>query len=142
MKTLSFFAAGIPKGQPRAKACIRGKHAGVYDPGTADDWKAVVRHKIAESWDKQPFTGPVSVTLRFWFQRPKAHFDSKGHIKPSAPNCKTSKPDLDNLAKAVMDAATNAGVLRDDAQVVNLTITKRYDDAAPGCDVTIEEVEL
>lgn len=28
---------GIPKGQPRVRAFIRGKHAGVYDPGQAKD---------------------------------------------------------------------------------------------------------
>ncbi len=31
------FIKGIPKGQPRVRAFVRGRHAGVYDPGTADD---------------------------------------------------------------------------------------------------------
>ena len=39
---------------------------------------------------------------------------------------KISKPDLDNLEKAVMDALTTAGVWCDDAQVVEKHSAKVY----------------
>jgi hypothetical protein len=37
-----FFVTGLPKAQPRVKACIRGAHAGVYTPATADAWKKLI----------------------------------------------------------------------------------------------------
>jgi Holliday junction resolvase RusA-like endonuclease len=40
---ISFEVVGLPKAQPRAKATIRGRHAGVYNPGTANDWKEAVK---------------------------------------------------------------------------------------------------
>ena len=33
---------GDPKPQPRPKAFKRGKHAAVYDPGTAEGWKGSI----------------------------------------------------------------------------------------------------
>ena len=56
---LTFFVEGDPKGQPRARACIRGKHAGVYDPGTSDNWKMCV----AEVWRRVSSAEPVPANL-------------------------------------------------------------------------------
>jgi len=74
----------------------------------------------------QELDEPVSVSLVFLFPRPKGHFNSKGQVKPSAPEYKTTKPDIDKLARAVLDSLTLAGVFRDDALVYSLTLQKRY----------------
>ena len=42
MSPIIFFAAGSPKGQPRVRAFVRGNHAGVYDPGTANEFKTSI----------------------------------------------------------------------------------------------------
>lgn len=68
----------------------------------------------------------VSISLVFLFTRPKAHFNSKGALKLSAPEYKTTKPDIDKLARAVLDSLTLAGVFRDDALVYSLAASKRY----------------
>ena len=139
----SFFVAGLPKGQPRAKACIRGKHAGVYDPGTADGWKLLVRAEANKYAPEMPCLGPVKVALFFSFKRPGAHYKTvKGQIqlKELAPWQHTTKPDADNLAKAVMDAITNLGTYwRDDAQGSSLEVKKQYGEM-PGCTVFIREI--
>lgn len=138
---ISFFAQGIPKGQPRAKACIRGKHASVYDPGTAEEWKSIVRHEAKAAWDGVQFGGMIAVSLMFWFPRPKSHYNSKG-LKITAPRLHTSRPDADNLAKAVLDALTNLGVWRDDSQVAVLLICKYYSNTEVcGADVAVKEEE-
>ena len=147
MSTVRFFIAGEPKGQPRVKAFVRGKHAGVFDPGTADGWKLLVRSEASRAGGPN-FTGPVALSLVFWFQRPAAHHKSSDRareLKPNMPCNHVSKPDADNLAKAVMDALTNLGTYwRDDSQVARLTIDKRYVDArlcaVPGCSVEVWEV--
>lgn len=141
MITIEFNACGIPKAQPRAKACIRGKRAGVYDPGTADDWKSIVRAAAKEVWSGAPLVGPVRVHLWFFLPRPKSHFGKKG-LKDSAPKFVATKPDLDNLEKSVLDALTNVGMWRDDSQVVAVSKEKRYTESQPYAWVKIEEEVL
>ena len=42
---LDFHVSGIPKAQPRVKAFVRGGHAGVYTPDSAESWKQAVRQE-------------------------------------------------------------------------------------------------
>lgn len=146
---VAFFVEGQPKGQPRARACVRGKRAGVYDPGTADAWKA----SIAEVWRNvvtpenvprlQPFETAVSLRLNFFFRRPKGHYGTgknAGKLKATAPVHHTGKPDCDNLAKAVMDVLTRLGAWTDDAIVPRLTVWRAWADGREGCEITIREI--
>lgn len=74
----------------------------------------------------QYFEGPVSVDLRFDVQRPKT-------TKLAAP-----APDVDNYAKAVLDALTKDGRFwSDDSQVVELRAIKAWTTGTPGVHVQI-----
>lgn len=136
---LIFFAAGLPKAQPRAKARSMGRFAQVYDPKTADDWKMIVRNEAAKVWDGVRWEGPLCVNLTFYFPRIKSHFRANGDLKPSAPRWHTTKPDRDNCDKAVMDVLTNLGIWHDDKQVCDGRIRKFYADKTPGCFIEIKE---
>lgn len=139
MKSLQIIVVGEPKGQPRPRACIRGKRAGMYDVGTADGWKALVREAAKEAlrtagWSgaaRPLLTGPVRVDICIWFPRPKSHFLKAG-IRANAPHYHISKPDRDNCEKAILDAlgSEELQIWRDDAQVCDGAVTKTY--AAPG----------
>lgn len=140
---VQFFAHGDPKGQPRARACIRGKHAGVYDPGTANAWK----HAVADAWREvcraesvEPLASAVALSLTFHFRRPASHLRKDGSLKPSAPVHHTSKPDADNLAKAVMDELTRLGAWTDDKLVCRLVVERKWAALLPGCSISIREV--
>lgn len=125
--TAQLFVLGLPKGQPRVKAYARGGRAGVYDPGTADAWKnSVAMAATAAGLSGREFVGGVDLSIAFAFPRPKAHFGRGGWLKGSAPWLHTSRPDADNLLKAVMDALTDVRVWRDDAQVHGVCVSKRY----------------
>ena len=132
MNTLELHVIGEPKGQPRARACIRGKHAGMYDPGTADSWKGCIADAIRDALKEQVvesfplFTGPTRVDCTFFFPRPKAHFHKDGRIRLDAPVYHIAKPDRDNLDKAVLDILTQKQVLADDKQVCAGLIQKFY----------------
>ena len=57
--------------------------------------------------DKKPdvlFSGPLKVCIEFVFPRNKSHFYKSGKLAKSAPVYMTKKPDIDNLAKFVLDA--------------------------------------
>lgn len=140
---ITFFVAGIPKAQPRAKARACGKFAQVYNPKTADDWKMIVRNEARRAWESSgnisQFVGPLCVNLTFYFPRPKNHFRSNGLLKPSAPVYHTGKPDRDNADKAILDALTNLGIWQDDKQVCDGRIRKLYADPTAGCSIEIKE---
>ena len=150
-RTISFFAAGIPKGQPRPKAFARkfGEkwQARVYDPGTAEHWKSQIATALKAAYPTlETFTGPVELRVVFYMPRPKAHYRSNGDIKPNAPRFCLTKPDLDNLEKAVMDCFTMLMVWRDDSQVCRKFTTKVYIEstdeiANPGAFFTVSEVD-
>jgi Holliday junction resolvase RusA-like endonuclease len=87
-----------------------------------------------------PDAGPVAVELAFRWPRPKGHYGSGRNaevLRGAAPLLPAGVPDLDKLARAVLDALTGV-VWDDDAQVVDLRLSKRYADmAAPGVDVRV-----
>jgi Holliday junction resolvase RusA-like endonuclease len=135
---LSFFAAGIPKAQPRVKAYVRGGHAGVYTPNSAEAWKQEVRRQAVANAPESLVAGVVRVELDFFLPRPKAHLDRHGVPKPKSPVWHWQKPDLDNLIKAVTDAITDTQrVWLDDSQICQITATKTYALQAIGCAVRI-----
>ena len=134
-----FTVSGQPKGQPRARAfAFKGK-ARLFTPGTAEAWKGEVAHAALPHIPPEPTTDPVRVYLGFRFDRPNKHFTKKG-LRPDAPVYHVSKPDADNLAKAVMDCLSVLRVWKDDAQVAQLDVTKCY--GVPGCDVEIRTLEV
>lgn len=137
--TIQFRAYGDPKGQPRPRAFSRGGMTRVYDPGTAEGWKSQIAVAALPHKPSARIEGPIHVTLRFFFQRPKGHAGKKG-LKPNAPTYHTAKPDADNLAKAVLDCITQLGFWRDDSQVSALDVLKKYSDSAPYCEITIYEI--
>jgi len=70
-----------------------------------------------------PWGGPVSCQIYNYFSTPTAHWEGKERI---------SRPDVDNLAKQVLDALMPKGkggwgAYVDDAQVIDLSTSKRYD---------------
>lgn len=135
---LSFFAVGIPKAQPRVKAFVRGGHAGVYTPDSAEAWKQEVRRQAIANAPESVMTGVVRIQLDFFLPRPKTHLDRHGVPKPKSPVWHCKKPDLDNLIKAVTDAITDTQkVWLDDSQIWEITATKTYAINAVGCSVGI-----
>jgi Holliday junction resolvase RusA-like endonuclease len=135
---LSFFAAGIPKAQPRVKAFVRGNHAGVYTPDSAETWKQEVRRQAVANAPESLIGGVVRIQLDFFLPRPKVHLDKHGVPKPKSPVWHCKKPDLDNLIKAVTDAITDTQrIWLDDSQICEITATKTYAINAVGCSVRI-----
>jgi Holliday junction resolvase RusA-like endonuclease len=72
-----------------------------------------------------PITEPIQVCVISVFQRPKSHMTGRGVIKATAP--RLPRPDVDNLAKAVLDAL---GEFFDDTLVESLQVSKSYGDVA------------
>jgi Holliday junction resolvase RusA-like endonuclease len=150
MIPIQFFTGGDPKAQPRPRAFARqfGSkwQARVYEAGTAEGWKSSIAQSAKVHCPEKPLTGPIHVDLIFFFRRPKNHFRSGKHsdeLRKDAPRWHSSKPDRDNLDKAVLDALTQLGFFEDDSQVCSGTVEKRWVNklGLAGCSVLIRQHE-
>lgn len=68
-------------------------------------------------------------------------FVFKARRKTEIGNFKTSKPDIDNLLKAALDALTDAGMWSDDSQVVQVNAAKMY-GITPYMEISIQPVDF
>jgi len=100
-------------------------------------WRVDVRAGVLAAMQAQGHGGftrrtPVWVGLEFVLPRPAA--TPKRRTPPAV-----KRPDLDKLARAVLDALTSAGAVADDSQVVDLHPVKRLAelDETPGCRITV-----
>lgn len=126
------FIQGKPAPQPRPRGRVvqKGRRHIVVMYSPVTPWRRQVRqslqNSIQPSW---PLTEALAVSLEFHVERPKC--------APNRPwpTVKTSG-DVDNLAKAVLDAM-NGLVFEDDAQVCDLRVMKIYTDKEPGVYVSV-----
>lgn len=108
-----------PKACPRPRATMRGGRVRTYMPPNYVDWQkdAVLllsTHKTANM--------PVqcaAIDVRFYHKRPK-------RIKAQNPVPKTTKPDIDNLFKAVADALVSAQIIDDDNYIYDVRLRDWY----------------
>jgi crossover junction endodeoxyribonuclease RusA len=128
----------------KAHQLPNGKIAMRYPPAV-HAWRAQVQQAAAEGMELRfPFEQAVSVHLGFELPRPIGHYGTgrnAGQIRQSAPPEPTVMPDLDKLVRCVCDALTDAGVWKDDAQVVQLIAAKRYAKSQPGVRIQVQEVQ-
>lgn len=128
---------GIPQ-QQGSKRVFNG-HSTEANKNLAP-WRADAIHLLRSEMQRTEMpqlVGPVMVSAWFVYPRPKAHFRTgrhSGELKDSAPLWKPSAPDLDKLMRAVGDALTQAGVVRDDALIANWSATKQW---GPDVGVTV-----
>jgi Holliday junction resolvase RusA-like endonuclease len=137
----------VPHGKGRPRAASIGGKARMFTPAKTRNWEASFSLLARKHRPEELMTGPLRVSITAFFPRPqKMSKRSKrtGELLggfSEGPIPMASRPDADNVAKAVLDAL--ASWYRDDAQVFYLVVTKFYHavDARPRVRVTIEEVE-
>lgn len=144
---LETFISGHPKGQPRARAFARKMGAKfvarMYDSDVADEWKGQVRAGVltaAIAQGLRAIDGAFKVELRFRFERPQSHFKKSGELGKGRVKEYIQKPDLDNLAKLILDVTTRLQCCwLDDDQVNSLSVSKSWAqlDEASGCHIII-----
>jgi Holliday junction resolvase RusA-like endonuclease len=123
---VTFTIAGEPVPQPRPRVSTRGGFARAYVP--KEHPVHAYRQSLAAAARAAGLgeTGePLNVVIDAVFVRPKSHLTKTG-VKPTAP--RLPRPDVDNLAKAVLDALQD--VIGDDTNVARLVVEKSYGQEA------------
>lgn len=109
------FIEGTPVPQGSKTAVVINGKAVMFEANKKHKvWRDHVANKMRGA---RPTTDPVRCELTFIFKRPKT-------VKREWPSV---KPDIDKLARTILDAATGL-VIKDDAQVIILNCRKDYGD--------------
>lgn len=128
---MEIFVEGTPVAQPRPKVSTIHGRARAYVPAKhkVHRWRDKVRDAVALRWCV-PTDEPLTLVLRFAMPRTQAQTWKR---RPMVSLPHTKKPDVDNLAKSVMDAMEGL-VFESDAQVVSLRVEKYVaaGDESPG----------
>ena len=129
---VEFLVEGEPKGQPRPRMTTVGGHARSYDPSDAVLYKNFVKIKCLEALKEEgiDYINPVSdhgfrVQI-FAYKEPPKSFSKKKTADAIAQRIDPlTKPDVDNIAKIILDACS--GVLwKDDKEITDLRVKKFY----------------
>ena len=116
----TFFTPGVPA--PQGSKRYVGNGVMVESSKALAPWRKTVAANARRRHPDPPHDGPVVLDLEFVMRRPKAW--GKNRQDPM-----TQRPDVDKLARAILDAITGVLVF-DDSQVTTLTAHKRR--AHPG----------
>lgn len=121
---IKFFAAmdTIPRTTAQMKGCrvVNGRPM-FYTKKTVQDQMNFYGAILKMHRPAQPIEGAVRVEIGFYYPARR-----KKDI--GAP--KVTRPDLDNMAKSIIDAAMAVGYFKDDSQICELHLSKIYSDVS------------
>jgi Holliday junction resolvase RusA-like endonuclease len=140
---IRFFVPGVAKGKGRARSRIAGapgkQFVAHYTPKDTVAYEGLVSLAASKAMNgRAPSEMPVALQMQISVE-PPASWSQKKRAKALAGQVMpTSKPDLDNCVKAVLDGC-NKVVFRDDSVCCDLIVKKRYSET-PGVEVWIGEL--
>lgn len=100
----------------------RGRHGKLYwsNDAVLRGWKDAVGYAArAAMAGRDPFSGPIYVRAIFSMPRPRSHYRTgrfSEQLRADAPRWMDTRPDLDKLDRAILDAMTDI-VYTDDSRV-------------------------
>lgn len=138
---VKFTVPGEPKGKARARTVRgRGGQTFSYTPEGTILYENLIKTCYRQDAGQVIFNDgqPLKVTILAFYPVPKSYSKKKKQQMLKDELFPTKKPDIDNIAKCVLDAL-NKVAYRDDTQVVELRMEKHYAEV-PRVEVKIEEI--
>jgi len=133
-----FVVPGQPVGKGRPRASSRGGFVRMYtDAKTLSYEKLIAKQARYAMGHLEVLATPISMRIVALYSIPASWSKRKKQLALSG-DLIPGKPDLDNVAKAVLDAL-NGVVYQDDKQVIRLVIEKSY-SFEPRVEVYVHEV--
>lgn len=141
LAVIEFVVPGEPVGKGRPRAFRAGAGVRMFTPEKTARYENLVAMAAQEAMaGRAPMEGAVAVGMVFVTVPPASWSMKKrnqaldGQIRP------TTKPDCDNVLKAIADAC-NGIVWRDDKQITDVAIRKRY-GMRPMAQVIVQPAEV
>ena len=125
---------GKPVAQKRHRYTFKKGFARNYDPSFTD--KKKFKAKVLEFKPNKMIKSSIVLCMTFHMPRPKSHYRTGKYshlLKDNAPKTHIVKPDIDNLAKFVMDALQ--GILWDDDSYINALEVKKVYSKKPRTEI-------
>ena len=126
---MRFTVMGKPQGKARPR--FNTYTGRTYTPSKTGAYEKLIALCFKQAGGKK-LTGAIEIKIECFYQIAKSYTKATKALMEKGEIQATIKPDLDNVAKAVMDGL-NGIAFDDDKQVVSLKVSKRYD-----CEARIE----
>jgi Holliday junction resolvase RusA-like endonuclease len=138
-QSITFAVPGQPQGKGRPRVGKVGTHARLFTPKKTVAYEGLIALAAQSAMAGAPMLeGPVSCVLFIDCQVPESWSGRKRQAALKGSLMPTTKPDTDNVVKAVFDGC-NGVTFKDDVQVVELHVRKQY-RATPGLRVVLARV--
>lgn len=125
------------KGRPRFRSV--GKFVQTYNTDKTVNYENLVKLSFVNSGNEPILEDvPLRVSLEIFIETPKSVSNKKRNLMLNGSIRPTKKPDLDNVAKSILDAL-NGVAFKDDKNVVELNLIKWYAEQAKAI-VSIEKI--
>lgn len=141
---ISFQVLGVPAPQGSKTAVTIAGKARVIEAGSATgrarhrSWRRAVAEAARDIVDTErldtPLDGPLWLDIGFRLPMPTSR---PKRLRTLGQAWHTTRPDLSKLIRSTEDALTDAGLIRDDARISWLTVTKVEVIGWTGADITI-----
>ena len=130
---IEFFMAMVPPTitHQAKKLTVKNGKAITYNSPELNAAREKLRAHLSGYVPQKPMTGPVWLGVKWCFPAGANHQDGE---------YKATKPDTDNLEKALKDVMEDLGFFNDDAQVASEHVEKFWADI-PGIYITMWEIE-
>lgn len=122
---ISFVVHGVPVGKGRPRLTTRGGFAHAYTPAKTRDAEATITARAIQYRPSSPFECALHVRITFIFPVPASWSNKKRAAALTNNIGHVTKPDIDNLVKATLDALCGPFFL-DDKQIASLHAVKCY----------------
>jgi Holliday junction resolvase RusA-like endonuclease len=130
MTSFSIWVSGKAAPQGSKKGYVINGRAILVDASEGNKaWRKKVTETVKAHEQYIRYKGAVNVSLAFYMEKAKSN--KTGFMM--------QKPDIDKLARSVLDALTDSETIEDDSRVVHLTCSKTWADEQPGVLITISQ---
>lgn len=142
MRTITFTVPGEPQGKQRVRSALIRNRIHTYN--TEHNEREANRtlfwflHAVRESGELWPPLEQAAVEITAYYALPESKSKAWKAAALAGEYVPVRKPDLDNIAKLILDAL-NGAAYADDSHVGRLVLSKRYAEA-PCVEVTISEL--
>lgn len=138
---MRFIVNGAPRGKQRARTFYNARMGKMQSitPEATKDYESLIRWSYTQAGGKYMGDGYIVLHIVAVYPIPKSFTKKKRQQALEGKTCPMVKPDVDNIAKAVLDAL-NGVCYADDKQVCELVVFKRYGDE-PRLEVSVEVLE-